>query len=482
MSQKIYDYTIVGAGIIGTMIARYLSQYEVKTLLIEKENDIANIQTSANSAIIHSGHDPIPGTLKARLCVEGNKMYEDLEKEMHFPLKYTGALVVTSNESDISKLVELQERAKINGVPTYQLLLKDDIKRLEPNLNDSIIGALSLPTTKVTFPWEVAIKACHVAIRNGVDFRKNYELTDIKYENDLFDLTINHDFHIKTKSVINATGVKADVIASFLEETPPFKMTPKRGEYFVLDKTVEGLFNQVIYPLPSKKGKGVLITPQTHGNILLGPTSEYTDDITPFTTSTGLGYVKEHVKDLCDHIPYNKIIRSFAGIRASSTYNDFYIKPSNKYTKFYQVAGIDSPGLTAAPAIAKYLIEEVIQLQANKKQDFKPNLEQDIVFRDLSLKKQKSLFKVNPLYGRIICQCEQISEQEIIDAIHSPVGSDTLKGIKKRTRSGSGTCQGGYCQSEILRIIARETKQDHTDINYDQLNTHILDKESKVGK
>jgi glycerol-3-phosphate dehydrogenase len=479
--QTVYDFTIIGAGIIGTLIARYLSQYEVKTLLLEKENDIANVQTSANSAIIHSGHDPKPHTLKARLCVEGNKMYEEMEETMHIPLRKTGALVVASSEQELKTLVELQERAKINGVPSYELLLKEKVHELEPHLSDQIIGALSLPTTKVTFPWEVAIKACHVAIKNGVKFQKNSEVTQITHKNDVFEITINEKDKVYSKAVINASGVMSEHITSFLEEEPSFKVTPKRGEYFVLDRDVDGLFKNVIYPLPTEKGKGVLITPQTHGNILLGPTSEYTDDTSTFTTSNGLSYIKEHVKALCDHIPYHLIIRSFSGIRASINKDDFYIQPSKKYKEFYQVSGIDSPGLTAAPAIAKYLVEEVIKLNVPKKSSFNGKLEKDIVFKDLSLRRQKVLYEKKPLYGNIICQCEQVTEQEIIDAIHSEVGSQTIKGIKKRTRAGAGTCQGGYCQSEVLRIIARETNQAVTDINYDQLDTHILDKESKVG-
>ncbi|MFA6801700.1 MAG: NAD(P)/FAD-dependent oxidoreductase, partial [Acholeplasmataceae bacterium] len=373
--KTIYDFTIIGAGIIGTLIARYLSQYEVKTLLLEKENDIANVQTSANSAIIHSGHDPLPGTLKARLCVQGNQMYNELEKTMHIPLRHTGALVVATSPEELKTLVELQERAKLNGVPEYQLLLNDDVHKLEPNLSKNIIGALSLPTTKVTFPWEVAIKACHVAIKNGVIFQKNSEVTKIQFNDDIFELTINNQDTIFSKAIINASGVKSAYITSFLEETPPFKVTPKRGEYFVLDRNVDGLFTNVIYPLPTEKGKGVLITPQTHGNILLGPTSNPTDDTIPFTTSDGLAYVKEHVSSLCDHIPYQSIIRSFAGIRASIDYPDFYIKSSNQYKNFYQVAGIDSPGLTAAPAIAKYLVEEIIKLDAPLKDTFYSNLD-----------------------------------------------------------------------------------------------------------
>ncbi|MGE4320695.1 MAG: NAD(P)/FAD-dependent oxidoreductase [Acholeplasmataceae bacterium] len=479
--EMIYDYAIIGAGIVGSLIARYLSQYETKTILLEKENDIANVQTSANSAIIHSGHDPKPGTLKAKLCVLGNEMYDELEQTMHIPLRRTGAFVVAKNETELRTLVELQERAKLNGVKSYQLLLKDQIKLEEPHLNDTIVGALSLPTTKVTFPWEVAIKACHVAIKNGVTFQKNSMVTNITYQNDIFDIEVNHNTHILAKHVINSSGAHSKELSLFLDEELPFNSTPKRGEYFVLDRQVEGMFKHVIYPLPSQKGKGVLITPQTHGNILLGPTSDYTDDLITYTSRDGLSYVKEHVKDLCDHIPYPYIIRSFSGIRASIDTKDFYIKPSSKYPNFYILAGIDSPGLTAAPAIAKYLVDEIIQIKEPLKNDFNPYLDQDIIFKDLSLKRQQELYKEKPKYGHVICQCEHVSEQEIIDAILSPVGSQTIKGIKKRTRAGAGTCQGGYCQSEVLRIIASVTKSEPTSINYDALGTEILDKESKVG-
>jgi len=477
---EVFDYVIIGAGIIGTMIARELSQYDVKVCLLEKENDIANVQTSANSAIIHSGHDPKPNTLKARLCVEGNKMYEDLEKSMHISLRKTGAFVVASNKEEMNTLKSLYERAKINKVPKIKWLDNETLHKQEPHLSKNIIAALSLPTTKVTFPWEVAIKACHVAIRNGVVFEKNSEVTHISYDDKLFHITVN-DKHLKyAKHVINASGVKSEVITSFLEKSP-FKVLPRRGEYFILDRSVDGMFNHVIYPLPTKKGKGVLITPQTHGNILLGPTSDLTKEHTTYTTKEGLTYVKEHIKQLCDDMPYNKVIRSFSGVRASIDYKDFYIQASKTYKNFYQVAGIDSPGLTAAPAIAKYLVDEVIKIKDSKKKSVDLTLEKSIVFKDLSLQRKNALFKKQPLYGHIVCQCEHVSEQEIVDAIHSKVGSHTIKGIKKRTRAGAGTCQGGYCQSKVLAIIARETHQKVTDVLYDDKNTYILDKETKVS-
>ena len=476
--QKVYDYIIVGSGIIGSMIARELSQYDVESIILEKENDIANVQTSANSAIIHSGHDPKPHTLKAKLCVEGNQLYEELEQTMHIPLRRTGAFVIAKNKEELLTIEALAKRAKINGVPSFELLDQKEIQRQEPHLSKDIIGALSLPTTKVTFPWEVAIKACHVAINQGVTLKLNAEVTNIEYVDHIFHVEINHDVWLYAKHVVNATGVKSEVVTSFLE-VPHFKVMPRRGEYFVLDRMVDGMFDHVIYPVPSKKGKGVLITPQTHGNILLGPTSELTTDDRPYTTKDGLAYIKTHVNDMCDHIPYHRIIRSFTGVRASINQDDFIIEASKKYKHFYQVAGIDSPGLTAAPAIAKYLVEKVININAPKKKNIDMSLKPSIVLKDLSLKEQQALYDKNHKYGHIVCQCEQVSEQEIIDAIVSPVGSHTIKGVKKRCRAGAGTCQGSYCQSHVLRIIARETNKDLKDICYDQVETPILQSPTK---
>ncbi len=477
-----YDYTIIGAGIVGTLIARKLSAYPVQTLILDKENDIANVQTSANSAIIHSGHDPRPGTLKARLCVEGNALYDDLEKELHIPLRRTGGLVVAHDKAEIKALEDMLERAKMNGVKGARILTTHQVHQIEPHLNQSIIRALSLPSTKVTFPWEVAIRALQNAIHNGVTFKKNANVSTIHYQDYIFQITLEDGTVIHTKNVINASGVHADNIAHMLEKNVPYRITPKRGEYFVLDRQVEHFIEHVIYPLPTVRGKGVLITPQTHGNILLGPTSELKDDKDRHeTTRSGLAYVKSQVKNLCDHMPYQYMIRSFAGVRASSTHGDFYIQASSAYQGFYHVAGIDSPGLTAAPAIANYLVEEIIKLNLPIKKNFDPYIKPVTPFHQLSFAAQQDMAKKNPRYGHIICQCEHVTEQEIIDAIHSDVGSDTMKGIKKRTRAGSGTCQMGYCQSHILKIIARETNQKMNDINYDAQDTKILGEETKVG-
>lgn len=477
-----YDFTIIGAGIVGSLIARELSKYDVKVCVLEKENDVANVQTRANSAIVHSGHDPKQGTLKAKLAVIGNQLYDDLEKELNISLLRTGAFVCAKDKDEITEMEKLYENACLNQVKHMEFLSIDEARKIEPNLNPNIKKVLSLPTTKVCFPWEVAFFALENAIKNGVEIYRNALVTKIKHENQIFTIKTKDNKTYQTKHIINASGVYTDDIAKLVNPNSPYQIKPRKGEYYVLDKSVKGYMDHVIYPMPSKKGKGVLITPQVHGNILLGPTSEWVDDKDDISTSLkGLNYIKEHIKDMAINVPYHLIIRQFAGVRSASTYEDFYIQEDNDVKGFYHVAGIDSPGITAAPAIAKYLIDEVIKLDLPVKQTFNPILQKKIVYKDLTKQEKDQLHQEKPLYGRIICKCEDITEQEIVNAIHGPLGSDTIKGIKKRARAGSGLCQGGYCESLVLRIIARETHKPLHEVNYDQKDTQILDTESKVG-
>lgn len=477
-----YDFIIIGAGVIGTNIARELSRYPYSILVLEKENDIANHQTVANSAIIHSGHDP-ETELKARLCVWGNALYHDLNKELDVPLLKTGAFVVAHNDEEEIKLKELYHRALKNQVPNLEFLTGDQARKLEPRLSKSVTQVLSLPTTMVTYPWEVAFACMENAIANGAQFQKNSEVTEIIHHKDHYEVIINEKTKILTKNVITAAGVFADKLAKMVENDVEFEILPRKGEYFVLDRKAKDLFSHVLYPLPTKKGKGVLIVPQVHGNILLGPTSTNQEDRENVsTTKDGLDQIKEDLKSLSTQIPYDMVIRSFAGIRATSSYKDFYIKESKTHKGFYHVAGIDSPGLTAAPAIAKYLVEQIIKPKVAKKIDFNPIRIKKKAFFHLDDTEKKKLISEDPRYGNIICKCEKITEKEIIDAILGPVGNDTVKGIKKRARAGAGLCQGGYCESLVLKIIAKETKQPLNQINYYSQNTPILMEETKVKK
>jgi glycerol-3-phosphate dehydrogenase len=478
--MMVYDYIIIGSGIVGSLIARELSKYEVSVLVLEKESDIANGQSIANSAIIHSGHDPKENTLKAKLCVLGNKLYDDLEKELNISILRTSGMVVAKTIEDESMIDILYQRAISNHVFNPRIITKDEALSINKNLSPEVKKALLLPSTKVIYPWEVCIAAMENAIKNGVVFRSNSEVTNINYIDNEYHVIVNSNEIIKSKGLINVAGVHASKIAKMIEKNVEYEITPKKGEYLVLDKKVKGLFQSVIYPTPNIYGKGVLIVPQVHGNILLGPTSyeiNRLDDLS--TTNFGMNYIIDHLKNLTNKIDYKTVIRTFSGIRASSTYDDFYIKESLEFKRFYHVAGIDSPGLTSAPAISQYLIKEIIKDDLTPKSNFDPYLEKKIVFHELELKQMLSLLREKPKYGNIICNCEKVTEQEIIDSIHRNLGSNTIKGIKKRTRATSGLCQGGYCENKILKIISKELNIPLNEIDYYQKNSKILLKENK---
>jgi len=467
-----YDVIIIGAGISGATIARELSKYNIRTLILEKENDVAMEATLANSAIVHSGHNPDPGTLKAKFNVMGNKMYKKMSDELDIPLLECGGMVVSTNETQNQILSDLRNRALANGLSPDEAKIIDrfEILKLEPNISDSVKSALFLKTTMVTFPWEVAIANIENAMNNGVELMLNTKVLSIGYSNRYNVKTGKGTF--EASIVINASGVNAQEINEMVNKSS-FKISPRRGEYFVLDNDIT-VVNSVIYPTPTDKGKGVIATPQVHGNTLLGPTSMNVDfDNMTKTSYEGLDYIKESIKETIKDIPFNKIIRSFSGSRASSDVGDFIIDENNK---FINVAGIDSPGLTAAPAVAKYVVEEMVAnlIQLKPKKDWNPKRRKVIRLNELSKPEREELFKSDSRYANVICRCENISEGEVIDSIKRNCGATTITGVKMRARPGAGRCQGGVCQPEVLKILSRELNIKPTEVVYKQQGTNIL--------
>ncbi|TVP85687.1 MAG: FAD/NAD(P)-binding oxidoreductase [Acholeplasmataceae bacterium] len=477
-----YDYIIIGAGIIGTCIARELSRFDVKVLVVDKEPDVANHQTIANSAIIHSGHDPHEQTLKAKLCVEGNALFDVLEQELDIPVLRTGGMIVAIGDAQERVLEGLYQRALTNQVKEASLISGDEARMREPKLSKQITKALLVPTTKVTYPWEVAFACMENAIHNGAELRLNHAVTGIVRQAHGFTVTFNGKTHVQTRQIISAAGVFSDQIAAMIEDQPLYRITPRKGEYFVLDRKVKGFINHVIYPVPNEKGKGVLLVPQVHGNLLVGPTSVFIDDHEDLSsTAAGLAQVRRDAMKLADDIPFDKTIRTFAGIRATSTHEDFFIAESKEVEGFYHVAGIDSPGLTAAPAIARHLIRLIRDKHTLvEKPGFDPRRKKPHAFHRLSDDEKAVLIAKDPRHGNLVCKCEKITETEIIAAIHGPLGADTIKGIKKRARAGSGLCQGGYCEGAVLKLIARERGLTLEKVNYYHPDTPILVKETKV--
>ncbi|PAT01279.1 hypothetical protein CI105_07420 [Candidatus Izimaplasma bacterium ZiA1] len=474
-----YDVLIIGSGITGACISREMSKYQAKTIIIEKENDVAQKATLANSAIVHSGHDPIPGTLKAKFNILGNRMYKQMSEELDIPLMECGGLVVATTLEEEKTLDMLYARAFENGLKKSEvkLLTKDEVKEKEPNISDHVTKALSLPSTSVTYPLEAAIANIENAMNNGVELATNEEVISIVKNKEHFEVFTKRNKY-EAKVVINASGINAENISKMIAKTN-FTISPRKGEYYVLDKDVT-LVNSVIYPTPSEKGKGVLVTPQYHGNTLLGPTSEFVENDTESTTKKGLDYIKVNIEKTVTNIPYNKIIRSFAGSRPTPSTKDFIIEESN-IKGFINVAGIESPGLTAAPAIARYVVEGIvannIDLVENK--NFNPYRKKVIRMNELSDEEKNELYKRDSRFANIICRCESITEGEIIEAIHRNCGATTVTGVKNRVRAGAGRCQGGFCQPEVLKILARELKIDPMEVLYSKKDSAILKAKTK---
>ncbi len=475
------DFLIIGAGITGAFIARELAKYDVDTVVIEKESDVGNHATLANSALVHSGHDPEANTLKAKLCVEGNAMYPDLAETLEFPLLKSGGLLLAGDD-ERKALMDKYRNALDNNVPSVRWFERAALLEREPGLASRVAAGLDLPTTMVTFPWEVAIAAMENAIDNGVAFHKNTEVTRIDQESEGFAVHTDRGV-FRAEYVINAAGAFAERIAAMAEEEPPFRITPRRGEYMVLDRRNEGLIKHALYPVPSEKGKGVLITPQTHGEILLGPTNTAQESLEAVpTTKQGMERIKTGAGSLLEKIPYEETIRTFAGVRASSSHEDFYIQPSKADERFIHVGGIDSPGLTAAPAIAAYVVDTFIRprrpLDSNP--HFNPKRKTKPLYKTLDDVDKNARFKADGRYGRIICKCERITEGDVVDHIGRTLGATSVKGVKKRARAGSGLCQGGYCEGEIIKVLAREHGTSPLDIDYYEQGTPIFLKETKV--
>ncbi|OGO79067.1 MAG: FAD/NAD(P)-binding oxidoreductase [Clostridiales bacterium GWB2_37_7] len=475
-----YDITVIGAGVTGTFIARELSKYQLSVLLIDKENDVANGTTKANSAIVHAGFDATEGTLKAKLNVRGNELYEEICKELHVPFKRIGSLVIAFDKQEMETVHELFERGTKNGVPQMELLDKESVLKLENNLSEEIIGALYAKTAGIVGPWELAIALAENALENGVELLLNSPVTEIKKIVGGYCIAAG-DRKIECKMIINCAGIHSDDINN-LVNSASFEILPNRGEYNLFDKSVGNIVNTIVFRCPSEAGKGVVVMPTVHGNLLIGPTSEYVDSKASFdTTLEGLTSINEHTQHMLKQLSLQSVITSFTGLRAKTRTQDFIIEESKESLGFFNVAGIDSPGLTSAPAIAEYVIELVKRRIENIeiKHDFNPYRRPNIQFMELPDIEKAKLIEKDPSFGRIICRCEHITEGEIVDVIKRKAGARTLDGVKRRARPGSGRCQGGFCAPRVMEILAREQEIDITEVVKCGLDSYILTGKTK---
>lgn len=452
----IYDAAVIGAGVIGSLTARELSRYNIKVALIEKCNDMAMGTSKANSAIVHAGFDAKPGTLKAKLNVQGTALMPELCKTLSVPFKPVGSLVVAFSDDEMETVKQLKARGEANGVPGLEIYDEAKLRAEEPTISQEAKGALWAPSAGIVCPYELTIAAAENAVVNGTEFIRNFEVKAISYADDCFTISNGKD-EIKAKYIINAAGVYCDEIAALIGDNS-IHTTPRKGEYMLCDKSIGNLAKHTIFQCPSKMGKGILVTPTVDGNLLIGPSAldiEDKEDTT--TTADTLADVLTAAKKSVPVLTTREVITSFAGLRAHCDKDDFIIEKSEKNEKFFNVAGIESPGLSSAPAIAIYVADMVnAEIKAEKKADFKPEREEPVRFRHMTNAERKALIEKNPAYGRIICRCETITEGEILDAIHAPAGARDVDGVKRRTRAGMGRCQGGFCGSKVVEILAKE--------------------------
>ncbi len=476
-----YDIAIIGAGVSGASIARELSRYDLKTIVLEKENDISCGTTKANSAIIHAGYDPEENTLMAKLNADSNLMFDRMCEELSVPFKRIGSLVVAYDDKQMNHIEKLYQRGLNNGIPRMKILSRAELREREPNINPDAKGALLAETAGIIDPMLLTISLMENAVMNGCHFKLNFTVESITKEDNTFLIRGGKE-SVSAKYLINAAGVFADKIHNMVTEAD-FEIMPRRGQYFVLDKCEGYTVNSVVFPCPDEFGKGILITPTVHGNILLGPSSDDLQDPEDLiTTSELLDKAREGVKKLVPSITTRNSIRTFAGMRAQPDTGDFIIREAPEMKGFFDVAGIKSPGLSAAPAAAEYVVSLMKKsgLELTERKKFNPFVARKL-FIELPEEEQKKLLDANPLYGRIICRCENITEGDILDAIHRPVGARTLDGVKRRCRPGMGRCQGGFCGPRVQEILARELECPWEEIMLEKKNSYILTGRTKLG-
>lgn len=471
-----YDVAIIGAGVIGTAIAREMMKYKAKVVILERGHDISVGTTKANSGIVHAGYDAPFESNKGKFNAKGNAMYEQVCKELDVPFSRIGSLVCAFEEEDLLTLEQLKANGEKLGIPGLKIIDQATVRSMEPHISENVISALYAPTAGITEPWALAVAYGENALDNGAELMLDFEVS--KIEKTEMGYTISSaDMNIEATFVVNCAGVYADDIYRLVDKDSTFEIRPIRGEYYLLDKSCGSWVNHVVFPCPSKLGKGTLVVPTIDGNLLVGPDSEMLgkeDKEAVQTEAERLQYVRSLAAKLIQDVPYRETITTFSGLRADPKDGDFVLEES-KMEGFFNAAGIKSPGLSCAPAIGQFMAE----LVANKGQfeinpAFNPMRRPTVKMAHMTEVERTELIQKDPRYGRIICRCEMITEGEIVDVIHRNAGGRTVNGIKRRARPGAGRCQGGFCSPRVMEILARELNMDMRDICLESKSSKIL--------
>ncbi len=472
-----YDVLIIGGGVIGAVTARELTRYNLKVALLEKENDVANGASKANSGIIHGGYDPEPNTLKAKLNTEGVEMLYEAARELNVPHINNGSLICAFGEDEDCTVTKLYNRGIQNGISGMEVLSGQEVRKLEPALSEKVSSALRVTNAGIICPYEMTIAAMGNAMDNGAKLFRNFEVCEISALNDGFSVKSTTGDIKEGKYIVNCAGAYSDKIAALIGDNS-FEIIPRAGEYMLLDKAEGSKVSHTIFQVPTKEGKGILVSPTVDGNLLTGPTAsvvgsaDYTD-----TTKDGLDIVARLAKKSVPTVDFRQVITSFSGVRSSEKNGDFIIEPSKINNRFINVAAIDSPGLTSCVAIAKYAVNQLktVGLELIENKNFNPHRDDPHTFRKMNDEEKNEFIKEHPEYGKIVCRCETVSEGEIRYAItHNPKALD-IDGVKRRTRSGMGRCQGGFCSPFVMKLIAEENGINVEEVTKKGGNSYIAD-------
>ncbi len=475
-----FDVLIIGCGVVGAALAYELSKHEVSVCVLEKENDVATGTTKANSAILHSGYDPAPGSLMARLNVESVPLTKDICRKLDVPCKNIGSLTVAFSETEMEAVRELHSRGVKNGVPGLEIIDCEELRRREPHISKEAVGALWAPTAAIISPWEFCLAMAQTAVLNGVSLHLNSKVKSIEKRGECFAVSTGNEV-FEAKTVVNAAGVYSDKVHNMIAEAA-FRIMPHSGEYYLLDKCECQKANSVIFQCPNEETKGVLVSPTVHGNLIVGPDNVRAAAGALGVSTERLQYIKKTAQRSVPDISFGENIRNFAGLRATTDIDDFIIGET-EVDGFFDVAGIKSPGLSAAAAIGVYVknLLEAYGLPMKRKKQFVD--ERKVTrFNELTIEEKKALIKKNPLYGRVICRCETITEGEIIDCLRQPIPPCSVDGVKRRVGAGMGRCQGGFCAPRVVEILAKELNKSPVEIQKDREGTYILTGKTKEAQ
>ena len=466
------DIIVIGAGVVGCSIARELSKYNLDVLVVEKNSDVSEGISKGNSGIVHAGYNEKIGTLKAKLNIEGNKIFDDLSRDLQFPFKRNGAFILAFSDEDMNILESLKENGEKLGVEGLEILTREEALNIEPNLNKEIVGVLNVKTSGIVSPYEMTIALAENAAENGVEFKLNSKVTNIEKISEGYKVTLNNREVVNGKIIINASGLEGAFLNNLVSMSKR-EINPVKGEYCLFDKVAGAMINKTLFQVPNKLSKGVLVTPTAEGNLLVGPNA--VEGKTLETSREGIDEILDKSKTSLEELPVARILNTFSGIRPKTKEGDFIIEEVEDAKNFINVIGIDSPGLTAAPAIGVYVVNMIKErLDLVEKKNFKKTREKIVRFAELSLEEKNKLIKEKPAYGHMVCKCEFVTEGEIVEAIHRPIKALTVDAIKRRTRASMGGCQGVGCTLPISKILSRELVIDISDINKNSEGSPVI--------